>query len=93
MLCSEESCIDLVVLHRDENIVIIGSGSAVHNLSTLWTYGDKPSPKFVHDFDKDMENIACRFTAEERNNLANQLDKHASFRKCHPTAEVGYQDG
>ncbi|CAO3609768.1 unnamed protein product [Mucor fragilis] len=72
---------------RDENIVIIGSGSAVHNLSTLWTYGDKPSPKFVHDFDKDMENIACRFTAEERNNLANQLDKHASFRKCHPTAE------
>ncbi|KAF1806130.1 putative aromatic ring-opening dioxygenase LigB subunit [Mucor lusitanicus] len=72
---------------RDENIVIIGSGSAVHNLSTLWSYGDKPSPKFVHDFDKDMENIACRFTAKERNSLANQLDKHASFRKCHPTAE------
>ncbi|KAI8643877.1 aromatic ring-opening dioxygenase LigB subunit [Parasitella parasitica] len=72
---------------RDENIVIIGSGSAVHNLSTLWTYGDKPSPKFVLDFDKGMERIACRFTSEERNNLAAQLDQHASFRKCHPTAE------
>lgn len=39
-----------------------------------------------------MENIACRFTAKERNSLANQLDKHASFRKCHPTAEVWYEE-
>lgn len=68
--------------------MIIGSGSAVHNLQTLWTYADKPSPKFVADFDKEMETIACKFTGEERNEKANVLDKHAAFRKSHPTAEV-----
>lgn len=72
---------------RDENVVIIGSGSAVHNLSQLWTYGDKPSPKFVVDFDKDMENIAVKLTGEARQAAANNLNKHTYFRACHPTAE------
>lgn len=74
--------------NRDEGVVIIGSGSAVHNLQTLWNYVDKPVPRFVVDFDKDMEAIACKLTGTERNEKANSLDKHASFRKCHPTAEV-----
>jgi 4,5-DOPA dioxygenase extradiol len=73
---------------REEGIVIIGSGSAVHNLQQLWTFADKPSPKFVMDFDKEMEAIACKLTGEERNEKASGLDQHAAFRKSHPTAEV-----
>ncbi|KAI8091315.1 aromatic ring-opening dioxygenase LigB subunit [Gilbertella persicaria] len=72
---------------REDGIVIIGSGSAVHNLSTLWTYGDKPSPKYVVDFDKDLQDIACRYVGKERCEKAIQLDQHTAFRRCHPTAE------
>ncbi|KAI8888202.1 Extradiol aromatic ring-opening dioxygenase [Backusella circina FSU 941] len=72
---------------RDEGVVIIGSGSAVHNLRELWTYGDKPSPKWVADFDKDMEEIACSSVGEERNAKSITLEKHPRFRDCHPTAE------
>ncbi|KAI9026404.1 Extradiol ring-cleavage dioxygenase, class III enzyme, subunit B [Phycomyces nitens] len=72
---------------RDENILIIGSGSSVHNLRLLWSYGDKPSPKFVIDFDRTMEKYACTLRGEERNKAASTLDQHPNFRDCHPTAE------
>ncbi|GAA5799839.1 hypothetical protein HPULCUR_005258 [Helicostylum pulchrum] len=72
---------------RDEDIVIIGSGSAVHNLQQLWKHVNKPSPKFVQDFDKEMENIACTSVGEERNAKSSELSQHKHFRDCHPTAE------
>lgn len=71
---------------REEGILIIGSGSAVHNLRTLWNYQEK-SPQFVKDFDDDMAQIATKLTGEERNAKANELNKHKHFRDCHPTAE------
>jgi 4,5-DOPA dioxygenase extradiol len=45
-------------LFRDENILIIGSGSAVHNLEGWRVWGDKPSPDYVFNFDKEMESYA-----------------------------------
>ncbi|KAI7854168.1 Extradiol ring-cleavage dioxygenase, class III enzyme, subunit B [Circinella umbellata] len=75
---------------RDEGVVIIGSGSSVHNLRLLWSNMDKPSPQWVIDFDKDMEKAACGSIGKERNDAANQLSKHKAFRESHPTAEVQY---
>lgn len=72
---------------RDEGVVIIGSGTAVHNLRLLRSHMDKPSPKYVLGFDKQMETIACEFTAEERNSKSSELSHHKHFRDCHPTAE------
>ncbi|KAI8968310.1 Extradiol ring-cleavage dioxygenase, class III enzyme, subunit B [Mycotypha africana] len=73
--------------NREEGIVIIGSGSAVHNLRTLWQHADSPSPPFVALFDNEMTKVATNFTAEERNEKACRLNQHQAFRLCHPTAE------
>ncbi|CDS03323.1 hypothetical protein LRAMOSA00725 [Lichtheimia ramosa] len=72
---------------RDENIVIIGSGSAVHNLRGLWSFAGKPTPSFVVDFDKQMEKLACTQVGDSRKQEACLLDRHPHFRECHPTAE------
>ncbi|KAI8097340.1 Extradiol ring-cleavage dioxygenase, class III enzyme, subunit B [Halteromyces radiatus] len=72
---------------RDEGVVIIGSGSAVHNLRDLWTSMGKPSPKYVIDFDKDMEKIAVESIGDQREKQATQLNTHPAFRPSHPTAE------
>jgi len=73
---------------RDEGVVIIGSGSAVHNLRLWRTYPeDHPSPQFVIDFDNEMERIACKLKGDERMKAANKLNAHRDFRNCHPTAE------
>ena len=92
-MCIENDCLSnkgsqIYKNFRDEGIVIIGSGSSVHNLRLLWSNMDKPSPQWVIDFDKDMEKAACGSIGEERNNAANQLSKHKAFRESHPTAEV-----
>ncbi|CAO3588118.1 unnamed protein product [Absidia cylindrospora] len=72
---------------RDEGILIIGSGSAVHNLQDLFTNMGKPTPKYVLDFDKEMEHIAVELSGDERDKAANKLNTHPAFRPCHPTAE------
>ncbi|KAF7731956.1 hypothetical protein EC973_007061 [Apophysomyces ossiformis] len=72
---------------RDEGVLIIGSGMIVHNLHMMWSYTNKPSPKFVKDFDTDAEKLACELTGDERKKMANELDKHPAFRQSHPTAE------
>ncbi|KAI9277805.1 aromatic ring-opening dioxygenase LigB subunit [Sporodiniella umbellata] len=72
---------------RDENIIIIGTGTAVHNLTNWRTYGDKPSPSYVREFDKVMESCATEFTGDERKEKAISFDKLDYYRDCHPTAE------
>ncbi|KAI8341239.1 Extradiol ring-cleavage dioxygenase, class III enzyme, subunit B [Chlamydoabsidia padenii] len=72
---------------RDEGVLIIGSGTAVHNLRDLWSGIGKPSPKYVVDFEKELDKIAVEMTGSERGKAANQLNNHPAFRRCHPTAE------
>ncbi|KAG1449111.1 hypothetical protein G6F56_008746 [Rhizopus delemar] len=72
---------------RDEGVLIIGSGSAVHNLRELWSSASKPSPTFVRNFDQELDIVACQLTGEERKQSANKLNQHPDFRRCHPTAE------
>jgi 4,5-DOPA dioxygenase extradiol len=52
----------------------------------MWNYGEQ-SPKFVKEFDNEMDQIATKNTGEERIAKANELNNHKAFRDCHPTAE------
>ncbi|ORX60251.1 extradiol ring-cleavage dioxygenase [Hesseltinella vesiculosa] len=72
---------------RDENIVVIGSGTSVHNLRELFSSMGKPSPSFVNRFESSLDNIALKHVGEERNQLSETLAKHPDFRRAHPTAE------
>ena len=78
----------LIQFVRDEQVLIIGSGSATHNLRDLGMYINQPSPKYVIDFDKQLEEVAVQFQGQDRNDAANKLDQHPDFRRSHPTAEV-----
>ncbi|KAI8059874.1 Extradiol ring-cleavage dioxygenase, class III enzyme, subunit B [Gongronella butleri] len=71
---------------RDENVVIIGSGAAIHNLRDMWAGMDKPSPSFVANFDKALDEIALN-SGEERKKASESLKSHPDLRRCHPTAE------
>lgn len=51
-------------LYRDENILIIASGSAVHNIEGARVWGDKPVPDYVFDFDKELEKYTLELTVK-----------------------------
>ncbi|KAI8986385.1 aromatic ring-opening dioxygenase LigB subunit [Pilobolus umbonatus] len=72
---------------REEGVLIIGSGSAVHNLREIWSYSGKGSPNYANEFDKELENIACKHIGDERISKAVVLDKNKHYRSSHPTAE------
>ncbi|CAM0136525.1 hypothetical protein VKS41_003327 [Umbelopsis sp. WA50703] len=72
---------------RDEGVLIIGSGAAVHNLHDMWNYMNKPAPSFVKSFDQNVEASVVKLTGEDRKKAVCKLNQDPGFRKCHPTAE------
>ncbi|KAB8069410.1 aromatic ring-opening dioxygenase LigB subunit [Aspergillus leporis] len=70
---------------RDENILIIVSGMAVHNLRDLWsTMGDPRPLPYTTSFDEALKQAVTTTPAERKQALADLL-KRPDARKAHPT--------
>ncbi|ORX93003.1 Extradiol aromatic ring-opening dioxygenase [Basidiobolus meristosporus CBS 931.73] len=72
---------------RDEGVLLIGSGSAVHNLRDLGRYMNGMPPNFVVQFDKDLEHMCCNLQGVERENALCSLKSHPILRNAHPSIE------
>jgi 4,5-DOPA dioxygenase extradiol len=72
---------------RDENIVIIGSGMAVHNLRDMWRAFQQPDPMpYSITFDQALKE-AVEQPVEERQKAMSELLKRNDARRAHPTFE------
>ncbi|RPA82992.1 LigB-domain-containing protein [Ascobolus immersus RN42] len=74
---------------RDEGVLIVASGMAVHNLRELWTYMSKPGSMapYTKPFDDALTEAVVRGTGEEREGKLVELLRRQDARKAHPTFE------
>ncbi|CAG8445964.1 2458_t:CDS:2 [Funneliformis mosseae] len=72
---------------RNEGIIIIGSGSLVHNLRETFATLDKKDfvAPYVGPFESDIEKLCTKFTGKERDQKLIDLINHPLLRKAHPT--------
>ncbi|KAI9503828.1 Extradiol ring-cleavage dioxygenase, class III enzyme, subunit B [Coemansia spiralis] len=75
---------------RDQGIVVVGSGMAVHNLRDF--FGSQGSSSngvrpYVEPFDKEIEKAILDTAPESRRKAVADLAKSANLRKAHPTLE------
>jgi len=68
---------------RKEGVLIIGSGAAVHNLSTLAPEGT-PAPNWAKDFDQWLDN---NIQARNLEHLLEFPNSPEEARQAHPTSE------
>lgn len=72
---------------REENILIIVSGMAVHNLRDLrFTFGDPRPMPYAVSFDEALKEAVTAAPAEREKAMA-QLLKRPDARQAHPTFE------
>ncbi|KAJ1921709.1 hypothetical protein H4219_000442 [Mycoemilia scoparia] len=78
---------------REQGVLIIGSGMAVHNLRDLWNARDSV-PDYVPKFDKQLDDIVLKSRAAENESIADvrargatELAKSPYLRRAHPALE------
>ncbi|CAG8468761.1 3636_t:CDS:2, partial [Acaulospora colombiana] len=71
---------------RDEGVLLIGSGSLVHNLRDLFV-GASETQFYTETFDKDAGEYVTKYSGKEREEKAIGLINHPLLRKAHPTDE------
>lgn len=72
---------------REENILIIVSGMAVHNLRDLrFTFGSKTALPYAVSFDEALKEAATTAPAERQKALSDLL-KRPDARQAHPSFE------
>ncbi|KAJ1879000.1 hypothetical protein LPJ57_003079 [Coemansia sp. RSA 486] len=70
---------------RDQGVIIVGSGMAVHNLRDLFTGRSQEVPAYVPMFDKQIEQALLE--SDNRKQAVVELENSEYLRKAHPTLE------
>jgi 4,5-DOPA dioxygenase extradiol len=69
---------------RDEGVLVVGSGGAVHNLRELAWDGGAPTPRWALDFEAWLREHVARFDLDT---LAAVHERAPALRRAHPTEE------
>jgi 4,5-DOPA dioxygenase extradiol len=69
---------------REENVLILGSGGATHNLADLRPMIDAEPPEYAKEFDAWLEDAVVN---GRENDLLDYLEKGPAAQTNHPTAE------
>ena len=75
---------------QDEDVLVIGSGSATHNLRDLSSLMGNPNPSaqnYAEEFDGHLRELLVKHEGEERNTELAKIYQHHLCRRAHPTTE------
>jgi 4,5-DOPA dioxygenase extradiol len=73
---------------RDEGVLILGSGSATHNLREAFLFGaDDPTPDYVLEFEQWLVDAV---TGSKKTELLNYLERAPHAKRAHPTNDHFY---
>ncbi|CAG8629420.1 16368_t:CDS:2, partial [Acaulospora morrowiae] len=71
---------------RDEDVLLIGSGSMVHNLRAFFS-GNNDALSYSKSFDRDVEKCITEYSGKEREEKLIMFKDHPLLKKAHPTVE------
>lgn len=72
---------------RDEGVMFIGTGMAVHNLRVMHRYSADNPPPWVESWLEAQRKMVEEYSGDRREIRAKQMTFNSNYRNAHPTSE------